>query len=671
MSYTKSIAIRAIALFLLLPQFPKAQPDDHDFQKSKNAAIAELKKFPKPDTARVNALINVFTTATFFKERQEVSSYRTEALLISKRLNYPRGLVVCYLSMGNYYKSALDYPKAFIYYDSALAIINQTGGKELLEQKAIAYERKGMMYHSQENYYPALDCYFESLKTLTDKTRERESRLFTFITDAYVGLKNLDKAIEFSQKNLALIQSDSNVMRHSSPILAFINICLEKNDLHTAETYLDKLSPYMPDPKEIQVNFGYYLKKGHIHYLRQRYENAYAYYQMADKYAIAGGHKVSRGTTLRFLSRTALKLGNSVAAKNYALQNLELAEEMNAKQGKIEALTNLSDYYSELGNKSKAFELMSQVMQLKDSLISETNTKQINILGAIYESDKQQKEIAQLQNEKVKQTADVKQKSLLNKVFIATSIVLLIFSYIGYKNFRNLKKIADQRQEIQQQKIIELEKDKQLLAIDAMLKGQEEERSRIAKDLHDGLGGFLSGTKMSFMNVKEKLVLSPENAELFNKSLGMLDNTINDLRKVARNLMPEALVKFGLQEALRDFCDAIQSSSGVKVVYQQFGETRILDKTAEVFIYRIIQELVNNSIKHAEAKRIIVQFTMSHDRTGITVEDDGKGFDKNNMDNNKGSGMANIAYRVQYFNGTMDIVTSPGNGTSISIELMT
>ena len=379
---------------------------------------------------------------------------------------------------------------------------------------------------------------------------------------------------------------------------------------------------------------------------------------------MAGGHKVSISTTLRFLYSTALKLGNSVAAKNYALQNLELAEEINAKTGKIEALTNLSDYYNEAGNKSKAFALISQAMQLKDSLIAETNIKQVNILGAMYESDKQQKEIFQLQNEKEKQIAAVKQKSTLNKVFIAAIIVLLIFSYLAYKNLKNIKKIADQRQEIQQQKIAELEKDKQLLAIDAMLKGQEEERSRIAKDLHDGLGGFLSGTKLSFLNVKEKLVLSPENSALFNKSLSMLDNTIDDLRKVARNLMPEALVKFGLNEALRDFCDSIQSSSGVKVVYQQFGETRTLDKTAEVFIYRIIQELVNNSIKHADANQIIVQFTMSSEKTGITVEDDGKGFDKKDMAHTRGTGMANITYRVQYFNGTMDIVTSPGNGTS-------
>jgi signal transduction histidine kinase len=215
-----------------------------------------------------------------------------------------------------------------------------------------------------------------------------------------------------------------------------------------------------------------------------------------------------------------------------------------------------------------------------------------------------------------------------------------------------------------------LEKDKQLLIVDAMLKGQEEERSRIAKDLHDGLGGLLFGTKLSFMNVKENLALSAENSAMFDKSLSLLDNTIGDLRKVAQNLMPEALVKFGLHEAVRDFCDSVQSSSGIKVLYHELGEKRKQGKTAEVFTYRIIQELVNNVVKHAGASRVIVQLTMSKDKTGITVEDNGKGFNKNDMTDTKSAGMANINYRVQYFNGTSDILTSPGNGTSVNIELI-
>jgi two-component system, NarL family, sensor kinase len=262
-----------------------------------------------------------------------------------------------------------------------------------------------------------------------------------------------------------------------------------------------------------------------------------------------------------------------------------------------------------------------------------------------------------------------KEKSTLNKILIGSAVGLLLIGLLGYRNFKSKQKVATQQQQLQQQQITELEKDKQLLAIDAMLKGQEEERSRIAKDLHDGLGGMLSGTKLSFINMKENLLLTPENATLFDKSISMLDNTIADLRKVAHNLMPEALVKFGLDEAVKDFCSSIQTSSTLKVVYQKIGENRKLTNTAEVFTYRIIQELVNNAVKHAAAKQIIVQLNMGSDKLHITVEDDGKGFDINNMANSKGAGMDNIKYRVQYFNGTLDIVTTPGSGTSVNIDL--
>ena len=202
-----------------------------------------------------------------------------------------------------------------------------------------------------------------------------------------------------------------------------------------------------------------------------------------------------------------------------------------------------------------------------------------------------------------------------------------------------------------------------------MLKGQEEERSRIAKDLHDGLGGLLSGTKLSFVNMKENLILTPESAAQFEKSLAMLDTTITDLRKVAHNLMPEALVKFGLNEALRDYCNSIQNSSKITVDYQKLGLDRKLSNTADVFVYRIVQELVNNAIKHAKASEIIVQLALSESKASITVEDIGIGFDIIIVKNKKGSGLDNIEYRVHYLNGTIDTQTSVNNGTSVNIEL--
>ncbi|RYG42832.1 MAG: tetratricopeptide repeat protein, partial [Chitinophagaceae bacterium] len=289
MMQLKDIARVALILLSCCPVLSIGQEDNSNFEKEKSAAVEDLRNYTRQDTSRVNALLRVCRTATFLKERQAVAGYRDEAMLLSRRLNYTRGLAICYLSFGNYYKSAFNYPLAFIYYDSVLGVVKQSGGTELLEQKSVAYERKGMMYHSQENYYPALDCYFEALKSMTNKSGGNEARIYSFITDAYVGLRNFDKAVEYATKNLAMLESDSNALNHASTIFSLVNSYLGKNDIQAAEKYLDRLTSYMPDARETQVNFGYYLKKGTIHYMRGNYENAFAYYQLANKYAISGG----------------------------------------------------------------------------------------------------------------------------------------------------------------------------------------------------------------------------------------------------------------------------------------------------------------------------------------------------------------------------------------------
>jgi two-component system, NarL family, sensor kinase len=646
-----------------------AQPGNwEEFERSKQLAVAELKSHPRPDTVRVNALIKICSTAVYLKEREAVAPYRAEALDLSRRLNYKKGLASAYISYGHYYKSRLQPAISLSYFDSALQAVGSSTDPRLVDIKSSALERKGVIYFEQDNFYQALDYFFESLKYAGSGRSRRKVNLYTHITQVYLRLNNLEKAEEYAKLNIAMIESDTS-KSVSSVYFSIIDIYLEKNNFAQVAYYLDKIAPGIPHPIEIQVNYGYFMKRGELNFRQNKYREAFDDYRQAYGFALKGGHRNSISAALSALSNSALKLDNTEAAKSYAMQNLALAEVINTKTARMEALKTLSNYYNKIGDTKKAFETLEQAMVIKDSLVSETNIKQVNVLAAIYESEKQQKEILLLQNEKEKQVESVKQKNRLNIVFIASILVLLFIGYLGYTNFKKGQQIARDQQELQQQRIVELEKDKQLITVDAMLKGQEEERSRIAKDLHDGLGSLLSGTKLSFMNVRENVVLTPESNALFDKSLSMLDNTIGDLRKVAQNLMPEALVKFGLHEALRDFCNTIQSSTDVKVVYQQFGEKRKLNNTAEVFIYRMVQELVANIIKHAGASEIMVQLMMDEDATSLTVEDNGKGFDKGILQYKKGAGIRNITYRVQYLNGTLDIDTNPGAGTSVNIQL--
>ena len=191
----------------------------------------------------------------------------------------------------------------------------------------------------------------------------------------------------------------------------------------------------------------------------------------------------------------------------------------------------------------------------------------------------------------------------------------MIVSFLVYRNLRHRHRLAKQQEELQQQRIRELEKDKQLVAVDSLLKGQEEERSRFAKDLHDGLGGLLSGVKFSLRNMKRNLIVTPDNMAVFERSLDMIDTSIRELRRVAHNMMPEMLTKFGLDEALKEYCNMINSAKlVVDVKYQSLGMETLPDKSAEIIIYRIIQELLNNILKHASATEAFVQIIRDDNR---------------------------------------------------------
>ena len=207
-----------------------------------------------------------------------------------------------------------------------------------------------------------------------------------------------------------------------------------------------------------------------------------------------------------------------------------------------------------------------------------------------------------------------------------------------------------------------------MMSAEAVLKGEEQERTRLAKDLHDGLGGLLSGVKFSLSNMKDNLIITPDNMAVFERSLDMIDASIRELRRVAHNMMPEMLTKFGLDEALKEYCNILNGTGLLKVKYQSLGMEARLDKSLEIIVYRIIQELLNNIIKHASASEAFVQLVRETKRLNVVVEDNGKGFDTAILEKNKGAGWMNIRSRVDYLKGQLDIHSEEGKGTLVNIE---
>jgi signal transduction histidine kinase len=339
-----------------------------------------------------------------------------------------------------------------------------------------------------------------------------------------------------------------------------------------------------------------------------------------------------------------------------------LAERLESNFEMKDLLLKASELAEKTGNYKEALNYRKQYEVLNDTIVGEKSKANINLLEAKFETEKKESRITQLEAEKQIQHLRLRQKSILNYALIGASLALLLLSYLVYRNYRH-------KQALQQRRITELEREKQLTATEAVLKGEEQERTRLAKDLHDGLGGMLSGIKYAFQNMKENLIMTPENLQSFERSMDMLDSSIKEMRRVAHNMMPESLVKFGLDTALKDFCTEIGSSGAVQINYQSIGLNQgQLEKTAAIAVYRIVQELIGNILKHASAKNALVQVAKNNGHLTITVEDDGKGFDTTQLQTAKGIGWNNIQNRVDFLKGSLTIDSIPEKGTSVHIE---
>jgi two-component system, NarL family, sensor kinase len=354
-------------------------------------------------------------------------------------------------------------------------------------------------------------------------------------------------------------------------------------------------------------------------------------------------------------------------AKEYSLLTLKLTDTTNIPELQM-IYSVLKQVYIFLNEPKKAIYYSDKEIELLKQGLTEDWHEKIANAEASYQTEKKEKEIFKLQKEKQINELSIKRKNLLIYALFITLSLLMSLAFLFYRYTHNKRIIAEQDNQLKQHKIRELENEKILLATQSVLQGEEKERKRIANDLHDGLGGLLSGTKIAFTNMKNNVVLPDESVNVFNHALGMLESSITELRRVAHSMMPEALLNFGLKNALNDFCRGLDKSNPTHITFQFYGQFERVDSNLEINAYRIIQELVHNALKHASAKELVVQMLQEPDRLSFTVQDNGKGFDVKSLDTQKGLGLASVRSRMDFFKGRMEINSKSSVGTEITIE---
>ncbi|HTF31122.1 MAG TPA: sensor histidine kinase, partial [Flavitalea sp.] len=406
----------------------------------------------------------------------------------------------------------------------------------------------------------------------------------------------------------------------------------------------------------VDIVFTYHLISAQVFRKLNQLDSSFVYFQKCLDVSKKYGYSYGKAESQLQMGAIAILQKKYKNAETYLLTGIEEAKAIHYFGMLDEGYKYLSDIYAETGRYQQAYEYFQKYKDANDSTVNLDSKKYATELEKKYETEKKDKQI-------ILQQSQLQKRKTINYVVIGSASAFLVISLLTYRNYK-------QKQKLQQQRINELETQQQLTATEAVLKGEEQERTRLAKDLHDGLGGMLSGIKYSFNTMKGNLIMTPENNQAFERSMDMLDSSIKEMRRVAHNMMPEALVKFGLDTALKDFCNEINQSGALQVSYQSIGlENIAIEQTTSITVYRIVQELLNNTMKHAAAKTAIVQVTKSDGQLSVTVEDDGKGFDTAILKRVTGIGWSNIQNRVEFLKGNLDVQSSKEKGTSVFIEL--
>ncbi len=620
-----------------------------------------LQRLPKSrqDTATVLLLIGI--GQQYEPSQPELSKqYYRRAYSLSRKLNYSTGIIKYIINYTAVLNTQGQYDSSVLLNLQGVQLSKKAGdtlllGKSLFNtavaylgtgdfEKATRYSLEAQkIFEVSDNKLIGAQCdnFLQVLYTrqqLFDKAEAcgqsavAKLRLLDapdLLSEALINLAVVYKERQLTDKELPLLQEAMAITRVTGNLdlytTALLNMCdlyIETGKYDIAKPYIDKALPLL---RQIGATEG-------------------------------------EAIALRGLSIYYFHAKQFTTAKVYAEQALKLTRENNHRLQTRNNLLQLSDIAC-AQHDMKTFDRYRDLTdQLQDSIITESLQKHIADLEYKYETERKENKIKQLVREKQIQTLLIDRKNILNYILAGVAAVILLLFLLAYRNYR-------QKQQLQQRKIVAMEREHHLLATEAVLKGEEQERTRLAKDLHDGLGGMLSGIKYSFLHVKDSLTMNAENHKVFNRSMDMIDSSIKELRRVAHNMMPESLIKFGLDTALKDFCKEIDHSGALNVTYQSMHlEEGYADKTVSITIFRIIQELVHNILKHADARNAMVQVIKMDGVISITVEDDGKGFATGFPQQAQGMGWTNIRSRTEYLKGKIDIQSVPEKGVSIHIE---
>ncbi|WP_198666772.1 tetratricopeptide repeat-containing sensor histidine kinase [Taibaiella helva] len=613
----------------------------------------------RTDSAEISTLIN---QANAFQETQPDSTifYSRKALSKSLSLNYAFGSGLALANMATAYRNKGEHRRSLALYREALTMIQQQEQDRDYYTAAARNAMFGVFFHMGMFDSAALNCF--KVISLYDNAApgsvNPKGSLVDPLIDAfqYLGICWLQTG--YPERSLAYIRKAEALSRRDKHHYQLLSILTNKSSAYCRLEMPDKAIATAAEAlqlagKDNNHNFDYLLRINTAAALLQQnnIDSAIALLRYYLKPDTRPGEAIDAAFVLGEAFYRKGRYAEAIAMLEPAVSAARQADQ---RYNLITPYRVIAAAYAAWGKPKAAYDALSTKELLEDSLTHKA-IEVMNMMDAALQSAEKDRKLSQNQVRISHQQQRLKQQYQWIAAISAGGLMLALLLFLLYRNARNKR--------LRQEKQLQLmSKEQEVQQLKAIMKGEEQERARFARELHDGFVSQLSAIKMNFA----AMAAQPSPAR-FNESLSQLDETIRELRKTAHNLMPEILLNAGLSEATQLYCDRINQSHTLYIDFRNYGYLPKMEPAFELPLYRMIQEAIQNIIKHSEANQALVQFNYDSNILGITIEDNGKGFEPL-PGKTTGSGMHNFNARVESLGGQFHCSSVPGEGTTLYFE---
>lgn len=663
----KTIVLITGICFCFFPSFGQTKSFEQIYADSLLALALEA----KTDSLKINHYLDL---SNFWSDRDTAEAFlylREARQLIPPGNGYYQGLLHFYTA-GIYFDRQIERGKDE--YMKAEELLANYSNNEVFSLRARLWNNYGALLQRQDQEEKYIDILLNKAIPLAEKAGDNIliANNYQNVALILMNVGDYEKATAYYNRSIQHLSQFSTA--YEEKLTVFVNAAKNaifsrrfpeaRNYLDSAQTHL-KAIPHSLYAPAFYSTFGTYYR--HQKSWEESIENLDTGLQLAVKY---GDRRLV--SAILFEKYLLYKETNRLSdAKAILWESYELESLSSLSHNRMLHLKELAHIEAELGDFAAAHRWLDEYVALSDSVFEAGSQLKIIELEEKYRSVEKENEILKLKNENQQQQLSLERSKLMLVLLISILLIILLLAFFAWRIYINKKRTIEQNDILHQQELKTLKQREQITMYNAMLQGQEQERNRIARDLHDGLGGMLAGVKLKLSSIvsKEKnhnLLIQPD-MEIY-KVIHQLDQSVDELRRIARNMMPESLIYMGLEPALSDLCKSLNSDR-TSVDFEAFNLRNTYEQALQITVYRIVQELLTNAVKHAEARSIMVQCSENENRLYITVEDDGKGFDPASVAQKNGIGLSNIKNRVSLLQGTVEIGSRPREGTTFSIEI--